>query len=319
MSSRLALIFLAPVLMAQVRPRGIYAVVNVEQNIKAKPPVDFNGLYQDLLSNPAIAGLTLQVHWDTLNPTAANVYDWSYVDDAFNQAAAWNTQNPAKAPKNIQLIVTPGFQTPQWMLSQIPSCDGLFQTPVVTPSSSCGKVTFTGNTEGGDGTELPLPWNPVYKSAWKTFLTALAAQYGKNPLFASIAVAGPTAASAEMIVPNDGNSDNPQTALGAPISPNQMWIQLLAFDYAGQTAYLKTDQAFVDEWNNAIDMYGQIFSGITLVATTGDGLPNFAGAAVNVPSGTLCSRRWEEPMRRRRRRAGWRRREGESGTWARTP
>lgn len=288
MGSRLAFALLAPVLLAQVRPRGIYAVVNVEQNLKAKPPVDFNALYQDLLRNPAIAGLTLQVHWDTLNPNppgGANAYDWITVDDAFNQAAAWNALNPAEAPKNIQLIVTPGFQTPQWMLSQIPSCDGLFQTPVVTPSSTCGKVTFTGFSEAGDGTELPLPWNPVYKSAWRTFLTALAAQYGMNPLFASIAVAGPTAASAEMIVPNDANSDNPQTQLGAAISPNQMWIQLLSFHYAGQTAYLKTDQAFIDEWNNAIDMFGQVFSGITLVATTGDGLPNFAGATVTVPSG----------------------------------
>ncbi len=287
-SVRLAFLLLAPVLLAQVRPRGIYAVVDVEKNIKANPPVDFNPLYQDLFSNPAISGLTLQVHWDTLNPNppgGANAYDWSTVDDAFNQAAAWNAQNPAKAPKNIQLIVTPGFQTPQWMLSQIPSCDGLFQTPVVTPPSTCGKATFTGFSEAGDGTELPLPWNPAYKSAWRTFLTALEAQYGKNPLFASIAVAGPTAASAEMIVPNDANSDNPQTQLGAAISPNQMWIQLLAFHYAGQTAYLKTDQAFIDEWNNAIDMYGQVFSGITLVATTGDGLPNFAGATVTVPSG----------------------------------
>jgi uncharacterized protein (TIGR03437 family) len=292
-SVRLGLVLLAPVLVAQVRPRGIYAVVNVEQNIKTNSSLTpaqldayFDGLYQDLLSNPAIAGATLQVHWDTLNPNppgAANSYYWNYVDDAFNQAAAWNTQNPANAPKNIQLIVTAGFQTPQWMLSQIPSCDGLFATPVVTPPSTCGKVTFTGYQEGGDGNELPLPWNPVYKGAWQTFLTALAGRYGSNPLFASIAVAGPTAASAEMIVPNDANSDNPQTQLGAAITPNQMWIQLLAFHYAGQTAYLKTDQAFIEEWNNAIDLYGKIFSGITLVATTGNGLPNFNGATVTIP------------------------------------
>lgn len=299
MGSRLAIVLLAPVLMAQVRPRGIYAVVNVDQNInaqqKANPAITsaqldayFNGLYQDLLSNPAIAGLTLQVHWGILNPNpppAANAYFWNYADDAFNQAAAWNTQNPARAGKTIQLIVTPGFQSPQWVLTQIPSCDGLFQTPAVTPPSTCGKATFLGFSEAGDGTALPLPWNPVYKNAWQTFLTALAGRYGKNPLFASIAVAGPTAASAEMIVPNNGNSDNPQTQFGGAISPNDMWIQLLAFHYAGQTAYLKTDQAFIDEWNNAIDMYGQVFSGITLVATTGDGLPNFAGATVTVPSG----------------------------------
>jgi uncharacterized protein (TIGR03437 family) len=206
------------------------------------------------------------------------------VDDAFAQAAAWNTQNPTQAPKTLQIIVTPGFQSPQWILSQIPSCDGLFQTPVVTPVSTCGTATFTGYQEGGDGTVLPLPWSPVYKSAWQTFLTALAARYGSNPAFVSIAVDGPTAASAEMIVPNDSNSDNPQTTFGTAITPTNMWIQLLAFHYAGQAAYLKTNQAFIDEWNNAIDMFGQLFSGITLVATTGDGLPNFTGATVTIPA-----------------------------------
>ena len=154
-------------------------MVNVEDDInqqqKANPSITpaqldayFNSLYQDLLGNPAISGLTLQVHWDTLNPNppaAANPYDWNYVDDAFAQAAAWNAKIRPSAPKTIQLIVTPGFQSPQWVLDQIPSCDGLFQTPVQTPPSTCGKATFTGYAEAGDGTELPLPWNPVYTRA----------------------------------------------------------------------------------------------------------------------------------------------------------
>jgi uncharacterized protein (TIGR03437 family) len=295
----LGCVILAQALLAQAprRPQGIYAVVNVEGGIKtemqsnasittAQLDAYFNGLYQGLLGNPAISGLTLQVHWDTLNPnapTSANPYFWNFVDDAVAQAAAWNTQNPTQAPKTVQLIVTPGFQSPQWILSQIPSCDGLFQTPPVTPSSTCGSATFTGFQEGGDGEVLPLPWNPVYKSAWQTFLTALAARYGSNPVFVSIAVDGPTAASAEMIVPNDANSNNPQTQFGSAPTPTNMWVQLLAFHYPGQTAYLKTNQAFIDEWNNMIDMYGQVFSGITLVETTGNGLPNFVGATVTVP------------------------------------
>jgi uncharacterized protein (TIGR03437 family) len=297
------LLVLTPVLRAQVprRPRGIYAVVDtasvINQQQQANPAITaaqldtyFDSLYGGLLNNPAISGLTLQVHWDTLNPNspaAANPYEWNIVDDAFAQAAAWNSQNPTQAPKTIQLIVTPGFQSPQWILAQIPSCDGLFQTPVVTPPSTCGTATFTGYQEGGDGTVLPLPWNPVYKSAWETFLTALAARYGSNPAFVSIAVDGPTAASAEMIVPNDANSNNPQTQFGTAITPGNMWIQLLAFHYAGQAAYQKTDQAFIDEWNNAIDMFGEVFSGITLVATTGDGFPNFTGATVTVPPGFM--------------------------------
>ena len=168
------------------RPRGIYAVVRVEEYIKqfqkgnpSRLDAQFDSLYQSLLSNPAISGLTLQVQWDTLNPnppTALNAYDWSSVDDAFDQASAWNTQNSASTGKTIQLIVTAGFQSPQWVLNQIPSCNGLFQSPIQTPPANCGKATFQGFSEAGDSTELPLVWNPFYKSAWKTFLTALAAR-----------------------------------------------------------------------------------------------------------------------------------------------
>jgi uncharacterized protein (TIGR03437 family) len=293
----LSFLVLAPALVAQGqtsprRPRGIYAVVNVTDNInqqqKANPSVDlnayFNNLYQQLLGNPAISGLTLQVHWDTLNPNppaTANPYDWSLVDDAFNQVSAWNAQNLAQSPKTIQLIATPGFQSPQWLRDQIPSCDGLFQTPPQTPPATCGKVTFEGFVENGDSMELPLPWNPVYKSSWKTFLMALAARYGSNPAFVSIAVAGPTAASAEMLLPS--GTALSQSQFGG-LSPNQVWLQLLAFHYAGMAAYQRTDQAFIDEWNAAIDMYAQVFSGITLVATTADGLPNFAGGAFTIPT-----------------------------------
>jgi uncharacterized protein (TIGR03437 family) len=293
----LGAIVAAPALMAQVRPRGIYAVADVENEIAALQAVNpsitaaqldagFNSFYQSLLSNPAVAGLAIRSSWATLNPNpagAANAYSWSLVDDGFNQAAAWNAQNPAKAPKTIQLIVTPGFGSPQWLLNQIPSCDSLFKTPVVTPPSTCGTATFTGFSEGGNGDVLPLPWNPAYKSAWRDFLTAVAGRYGSNPLFASIAVTGPTAASAEMNLPHDGNSNNPQTQFGAPITPSNMWIQLQVFHYPGQTAYQKTDQAFIDEWNNAIDLFGQMFSGVTLVVTTGNGFPNFTGATITIP------------------------------------
>ena len=126
------------------------------------------------------------------------------------------------------------------------------------------------------GSVLPLPWNSTYKSAWRTFPTALSARYLSNPASVSIAVAGPTAASSEMIMPNDANTTNPQTQFGTPIAPNGMWRLLLALQYPGMAAYQNTDQAFIDEWNAAIDMYGQVFSGVTLVATTGGGLPNLS-------------------------------------------
>ena len=198
------------------------------------------------------------------------------MDDAFGAAAA--------AGQTIQLVVPPGFSDADadcWR--QIPSCDGLFQTPVQNPSSNCGKATFTGFVEGGGTRELPMPWDPVYKGAWQTFLTALAAQYGANPAFVSIAVAGPTASSEEMILPDNANT--PAQAQFGGILPNAMWLKLLAFHYPGMAAYKRSDQAFIDEWEAAIDMYGEIFSGVTLVATTGSGLPNLAATGYTVPNG----------------------------------
>ena len=284
----LSFLALAPAVLAQPatrRPRGIYAGVNIQENLQkqqaANPPITpaqyFVNLYQDLVGYPAVSGLAIWVNWDALNPNqppAANAYDWSFTDQAFIAVAAWNSQNPASPPKTIQLVPLPGFQTPSWVLDQIPSCDGLFQAPVQTPSSNCGKATFTGFVEGGGTRELPMPWNPAYKGFWQTFLSALAARYQSNPAFVSISVAGPTASSEEMILPDNANTPA-QDAFGG-ILPNAMWIKLLTFHYPGMAPYQKSDQAFIDEWNNAIDLYGQIFSGVTLIATTGSGFPNLS-------------------------------------------
>jgi hypothetical protein len=295
----LAFLLLAPLLPAQPaprRPRGIYAVVNVEENIKkeqaANPSVTaaelksyFVNLYKDLLDNPAVSGLALWVNWSALNPnppSAPNAYDWSVVDDAFSQVSAWNSRNPSKPPKTIQLIPLPGFQTPRWLLAKIPSCDGLFQSPVQTPPPTCGKATFAGFVEGRGVRELPLPWNPLYKSSWRTFLLALAARYGSKTAFVSISVAGPTASSEEMILPDNANT--PKQGQFGGLLPNAMWHKLLAFHFPGRALYQHSDQIFIDEWQAAINMYAEIFTGVTLVATTGSGFPNLALRGFTVPT-----------------------------------
>lgn len=288
---------------AQRVPAGIYAVVPVERVLAAKysRTIDvlpsavntyLNGFYAGLLNNPAVSGLTLQIHWDTLNPnppTDAAPYFWDYVDDAFSAAQTWNTNNPSGTPKTVQLIVTPGFNSPQWLRDELISCDPVFwKTSRHFLATGCGKVTFTNFNEGGDSTELPLPWNTTYQAAWKTFLQALGARYNSNSAFVSIAVAGPTAASAEMILPRGDNADQMQFVAhgGAVLSSNAIWKELLQVQYA-DPAYLGTDQAFIDAWNNAIDTYGDVFSDVTLVATTGNGLPKFASTAGPFPPATV--------------------------------
>ena len=269
------------------RPRGIYAVVNVNTNIddqkKLNPSITnaqlrmfFRDKFHGLMENPAVAGIALQIGWSVLNPRPLSdpqPYDWGILDAAFDTAANF-------APKQVQILVFPGFFTPQWVLDEIPNCDGLFQSPPKTPQSDCGKVTFNGYGEPTSGLSvLPMPWNSVYKSEYATFLGALAKRYESNKAFVSIPVAGPTAASVEMSLPTSHNTPD---QFGG-ISPEDVWRGLLAFHYPTQPAYQNSDQAFIDEWNAAIDLYGKTFHRLTLVATTGRGMPDLGSTGFTVP------------------------------------
>ena len=256
------------------RPRGIYAVVVVNET-RGADKVDFDAL----VSNAAVSGLAIRTFWSSLQP-AKDRYDFSQLDAAFASAEAKH--------KTIQLILVPGFGTPAWVLGEIPSCDDVTTVPAATSergtrphggrakaagggaeaakagAANCGKASFT-VSEGkahGEKQELPLPWNPVYKRYWKAFLTEVAARYGKRDTLVSIAVAGPTAESVEIILPRAGDQ-------------LERWGELLQLFYR-DPSYRQSDKAFVDEWDAAVTMYGELFRNVTIVLTRGSGLPTFS-------------------------------------------
>jgi len=271
------------------QPLGVYAKIDIETAETGCPgyadgTADLHSclkkLFKDLLKDTAIQGLTVGERWDHIqlssagcspSPTAELCYhagdDWGYLDDAFAEAN--------DVGKTVQLIITPGVDTPLWVLAQITSCDSMFNSPtsatVGGPNANCGKVTFNGfqqEKQRADGPVFPLPWNCVYIAAWNTFLEELNDRYNthflaNNPAFVSIAVAGPNGASDEMILPT--------SAYGAVQYPSGMladlaWMYLIenSFPGAGST-YWNSDQAFVDQWSHRIDDYETIFSGVTLV------------------------------------------------------
>jgi len=310
-TSTLSFLALASALMAQPpaqprTPQGIYAVINIyeytEQYQKIQSPQMtleqyLMEQYHDVLQNPAVSGLAIWVKWSLVNPHApgaANAYDWRWIDDAFTEVSSWNSEHPDKAPKTIQLVPTPGFNSPAWVLDQIYSCNFLFSPafPLPPMGSTCGKATFSGFKEGGvvSGSpvamDLPMPWDPTYKSDWETFLTALNSRYGSNPSLVSISVAGPTASSEEMILPAKQNTDTSATQIGG-LTVLQMWDKLLKYQYSGKPKYQRTDQAFIDEWEHAIDMYGRVFRYLTLILTTGDGLPDLT--TCNIATDGSCT------------------------------
>lgn len=271
-----------------------------------------------LLDNPAVSGLAPMIPWSLLNPNnpgpdpahpKPNAYTWNPLDDVFTAVDTWNHNHRFATPKTIQLIVAAGFNAPNWVFNDIDnsvcgsgagscgSCDTLFlfTFPVPVTSPQCGYTTIFWRTEGGpvEQIPLPLPWNAVYKTDHQTFLTALYQRIQREPsssAFVSMSMAGPTASSNEMILPNTSNqvvTINGVSNNGILTLPNDqatlpnldtpaVWNKLIANYYGANSPYINTDQPFIQEWDAAIDLYSGIFKGITLcLVTTTDALPDF--------------------------------------------
>jgi len=265
-----------------------------------------------LLDNPAVSGLAPQIPWQLLNPNnpahpeIGPAYIWNPLDDVFTAVDKWNKSHPFLPKKTIQIIAASGFGAPQWVFNGIDdsvcgphnpsctgSCDGLFMSPesVPEPSPLCGYTTIFWETEGGTPHQIPLPmpWNSIYKDDYQTYVTALYQQILQEPssdAFVSINMSGPTASSTEMILPNlqnqsfGGNHGILTLPNSVPTIANlnaaDVWNKLINNYYGVSSAFANTDQPFIPEWNNTIDLYSQIFRGVTLVlTTTTDALPDF--------------------------------------------
>ncbi len=279
-------------------PRGIYAQVDLSDYLQTAgiPPEgddpDMAGFYDSLLDNRAISGLTLQVHWDFAQPQP-DKRNWEYIDLAFKRAAAHKG-------KTIQLIVTAGFNSPKWLWDPsqptgLPSCDTLL-TEISPKYTNCGTATFSYYAEKTDQTPngvllLPLPWNPTYFADWHDFLKKLKDKYGSNSTLVSLSIAGPTAASAEMIMPNNFNTC--KNGLGKCRQPSKLQAEAmwnLLFQYTAPpplTSFpTNSDAAFIDYWENAIYWYENMFRDITLIVTpgAGTGFPSFNSSYPFPPS-----------------------------------
>lgn len=304
---------------AHPKPLGVYAHVDIEyamQGCKPKCGPDqqlayLSGLYTDLLGNAAISGLAVGIHWDMIQWSSprCSVYhtcvpgtdpygnSWIFLEGVFAAVAAANAKATG-APKSVQLIITPGVDSPTWLLrpstdwwcpildpppcagfpGPVLSCDGLF-TGAGAPAA-CGEVTFSkfpeeqrADPKGGPW-QIPLPWNSAYQLYWGEFLTQVNAKYGGNLAFVSIAVAGPNGASTEMVLPTTANGSKQRPGVKA----DRAWREIIAHDFKPNTGYRDTDEVFIDNWTQTIKAYESSFPNVTLVMTpnTGEDLPAFA-------------------------------------------
>jgi lysophospholipase L1-like esterase len=180
------------------QPRGIYTAILASDQHP----------YTATIGNQAISGLFLYYDWATLEP-AKGQFDFSVVEGAFRIADSTH--------KTLQLGLLPGFWSPRWLLDALPSCDAWLtsggKTGLAPPQ--CGKATFgfpEGEARKGELHELPLPWNPEYKRDWHALLVEFAKRFGQREAFVSIAIAGPTSQSEEIILPHAGPGETEKWA-----------------------------------------------------------------------------------------------------------
>jgi hypothetical protein len=97
----------------------------------------------NLLDNPAVSGVALEITWKLLNPgnpgsdpsnPPAGTYNWNPLNDVFTAVTDWNAANPTARPKTIQLLILPGFNSPGWVFSDI-------------DASICGTYAVSGSAQ----------------------------------------------------------------------------------------------------------------------------------------------------------------------------
>lgn len=251
-------------------PKGIYALMTFDwdseepvpeddpiptpSSLAGQPGDDLSKLGY-VLDQDYISGVVLRLRWKNLEPSE-NAYDFSFIDNVVRAAA--------QRGKTVQLILLPGFYTPKWLLDQIPSCDPLLKNnPVYDPNQACGKASFLIDGSAWRRQDLPLPWNPLYKSKWQKFLAEIAGRYNQNPAVVSVAVTGPNSISAEMRMPGDTSREI------------EKWQNILILHFPENDPRRNSNLAFVQEWWQTINIYDAIFENKTLVLTFGSGLIDF--------------------------------------------
>jgi Beta-galactosidase len=148
---------------------GLYAVGGVDRPL---PPA--------VLANLSLDGVSIRASWRALEPSDG-VYAWGTLDSAVAQAAQHG--------KKINLAVTPGVGTPDWVYR-----------------AGAAAFHFAWDKRWGfepcSDVALPLPWDSVFAAKWTRFIRALGQRYAGKPAVVSVAIQGVNAQTDELLLPN---------------------------------------------------------------------------------------------------------------------
>jgi glycosyl hydrolase family 42 (putative beta-galactosidase) len=240
----------SPLPPASKSMRGLYAVM--KRNDDAIPP--------EALAAPYVAGITLQLEWNQLQPTPTG-FDWDLLDGAIQRVTA--------AGKKLALRPLAGIGSPAWLYR--PDKTGGVKKFTFTPESDLYHPL-----DFGKEVSLPYPWDKTLIERWTSFVQALGARYDGEPALTRVAVSGPIFQQAEMYLPHSADVMTSWAAAGYSLNVIQAAWQKMLDVYAGvfhQTPFTLDLNPLPDP----IDKAGATLNGLVPVAVGQYGLRRYPG------------------------------------------
>lgn len=176
-------------------------------------------------ANPYLAGITVKVGWNLIQPTDASTFNWTGVGDVLTVAG--------ERGKQVHLAVIPGFTTPAWVYG------APYNVPFVNDVNVSGTV--------GDA---PIPWNPTYVGLFDALIDSLADYLSTHPhksALTAVEVMGHHYRGEEMQAPSVSTfAAQGFTVTYNDIYPNwQHWIDRWSQKFPDQDVILVMSQTYV--------------------------------------------------------------------------
>ena len=188
---------------ASPMPNGLYGLMGWDQS--PIPPA--------LLADSSVSGIAIRLSWGAMEPSDGAI-DFSVLDSEIAAARA--------AGKTAFVSIMAGYTTPAWVYANgAQSVSFVWTKPSGPPKGSTQYI--------------PVPWDPVFLSAWTGFVDAVVARYANDPAVTVFKVTGINFQDEQTSLPTSTVWDNPSgdanllsawntivahwTAGGKPVAP----------------------------------------------------------------------------------------------------
>jgi hypothetical protein len=221
---------------------GIYALVS------ASKPVP-----QEVFARNNIDGIALRYWWKTLE-SSEGIYDWSPVTRDILAARAHS--------KKVSLSIAAGIGTPAWVYA-----------------ANVRQFKFRWVKSWGppicSEQRIPIPWDPVYLSKWRTFVRAFGLRYDSDPTVVLVKITGLNGDTEETNLPHDTGKLVRRGGMSCLSSDDiAEWRQV---GYSRE----KVEQA----WKLMLDAFAESFPHKRLAIMTGPSFPRVAGFGPGIRKG----------------------------------